>query len=50
MGWFARLLDETLNVEMDLHRGYCAEFDITTVGVGDHGCQRQPPLPIPHTC
>lgn len=31
MGWFARLLDETLNVEMDLHRGYCAEFDITTV-------------------
>ena len=31
MGWFARLLDETLNVEMDLHRGYCAEFGITTV-------------------
>lgn len=31
MSWFARLLDETLNVEMDLHRGYCAEFGITTV-------------------
>ena len=29
MGWFAKLLDETLNVEMDLHRGYCAEFGIT---------------------
>ena len=29
MGWFARLLDGTLNVEMDLHRGYCAEFGIT---------------------
>ena len=31
MSWFARLLDETLNVEMDLHRSYCAEFGITTV-------------------
>ncbi len=30
MGWFARLLDETLNTEMDLHRGYCAEFGITS--------------------
>ena len=29
MSWFARLLDETLNVEMDLHRSYCAEFGIT---------------------
>ena len=29
MGWFARLLDETLNTEMELHRGYCAEFGIT---------------------
>ena len=29
MGWFAKLLDETLNVEMDLHRGYCEEFGIT---------------------
>lgn len=29
MGWFARLLDETLNVEMGLHRSYCAEFGIT---------------------
>ena len=30
MGWFAGLLNETLNVEMDLHRSYCAEFGITT--------------------
>ena len=29
MGWFAGLLDETLNAEMDLHRRYCAEFGIT---------------------
>ena len=29
MGWFARLLDETLNTEMELHRSYCAEFGIT---------------------
>lgn len=30
MGWFARLLDQTLNVEMGLHRSYCAEFGITS--------------------
>lgn len=30
MGWFARLLDETLNVEMDLHRSYCAQFGISS--------------------
>ena len=29
MSWFAGLLDETLNTEMELHRGYCAEFGIT---------------------
>ena len=29
MGWFANLLDETLNTEMELHRSYCAEFGIT---------------------
>ncbi len=29
MGWFAKLLDETLNTEMELHRSYCAEFGIT---------------------
>ena len=29
IGWFARLLHETLGVEMELHRGYCAEFGIT---------------------
>ena len=28
MGWFARLLDETLNTEMELHRSYCAEFGV----------------------
>jgi thiaminase/transcriptional activator TenA len=27
--WFARLCADTLNVEMDLHRSYCAEFGIT---------------------
>ena len=29
MGWFARLLHETLNTEMELHRRYCAQFGIT---------------------
>jgi thiaminase/transcriptional activator TenA len=29
MGHFAALLDETLNSEMDLHRGFCADFGIT---------------------
>ena len=29
MSWFAALLDETLNVEMELHRGYCAQFGIS---------------------
>ncbi len=29
MSWFASLLDETLNIEMDLHRKYCQEFGIT---------------------
>ena len=29
MGWFAGLLDETLNTEMELHRSYCGEFGIT---------------------
>ena len=29
MGWFATLLNETLNTEMELHRRYCAEFGIT---------------------
>ena len=28
MSWFAGLLDETLNVEMALHRSYCQEFGI----------------------
>ena len=30
MGWFARLLHETLNTEMALHRSYCAEFNISS--------------------
>lgn len=29
MSWFAKLLDETLNTEMELHRSYCAQFGIT---------------------
>ncbi len=29
MAMFARLLNETLNTEMDLHRGYCAKFGIS---------------------
>ena len=28
-GWFARLLHETLNTEMELHRSYCARFGIS---------------------
>ena len=28
MSWFASLLDETLNVEMDLHRKYCLNTHI----------------------
>jgi thiaminase/transcriptional activator TenA len=29
MGWFAKLLDETLNTEMSLHVSFCEEFGIT---------------------
>ena len=29
MAWFAGLLDETLNVEMALHRNFCEEFGIS---------------------
>lgn len=29
MGWFARLLHETLNTEMALHIGFCKDFGIT---------------------
>ena len=31
MGHFASLLDETLNSEMALHRGFCADFGISEV-------------------
>ena len=30
MSWFAGLLDETLNVEMALHRSFCQEFGISS--------------------
>ena len=30
MSWFAGLLHETLNAEMELHRGYCARFGISS--------------------
>lgn len=29
MGWYADMLDLTLNTEMDLHRDYAARFDVT---------------------
>lgn len=29
MGWFARMIHETLNMEMALHVSFCADFDIT---------------------
>ena len=29
MGWFARLLDATMNTEMELHRSYCSRFGIS---------------------
>ena len=29
MSWFAGLLNETLNTEMELHRGYCSQFGIS---------------------
>lgn len=29
MSWFAKLLDKTLNTEMELHRNYCAQFGIS---------------------
>lgn len=35
MGWFAQLLDETLNIEMELHRNYCNEFGISRQGLED---------------
>ena len=30
MAWFSRLLDETLNKEMELHTSFCGDFGITT--------------------
>jgi len=37
---FAKLLDETLHFEMDLHRGLCAEF-----GISRHELERTRPSP-----
>ena len=51
MGWFAKLIHETLNTEMALHVGFCADFGIskedllatkpspTTVGYTNHMIQ-----------
>ena len=44
MSWFARLLHETLNTEMELHRDYCRQFGISrleleeTLPVTHHHC------------
>ena len=46
MGWFARLLHETLNTEMDLHRGYCAQFGITE---GELEATRASPTTLAYT-
>ena len=35
MGWFARLLDGTLNTEMELHRSYCARFGVSAQELED---------------
>lgn len=46
MDWFAGLLDETLNTEMELHRSYCAEFGISR---GDLEATRPAPTTIGYT-
>ena len=40
MAWFAGLLDATLNTEMELHRGYCAQFGLTAAAL-----EATPPAP-----
>lgn len=35
MGWYASVLDLTLNTEMELHREYAARFDLTTADLED---------------
>ena len=40
MSWFAGLLNETLNTEMELHRGYCAQF-----GIGREELEATKPAP-----
>ena len=46
MAWFARLLHQTLNTEMELHRGYCAQF-----GIGDRALEetRAAPTTLAYT-
>ena len=46
MGWFAQLLEETLNTEMELHRTYCAEFGISRKQLDD---TRPAPVTIGYT-
>jgi thiaminase (transcriptional activator TenA) len=43
IGVFARLLNDTINVEMELHRGYCARLGITREEL-----ERTEPAPITH--
>ena len=46
IGWFAQLLEETLNTEMELHRTYCAEFGISRKQLDD---TRPAPVTIGYT-
>lgn len=41
MGRFSKLLDETLNSEMALHRGFCADF-----GISERQLERTRPDPV----
>ena len=46
MGWFARLLHETLNTEMELHRSFSAQFSIT---IGDLEATKAAPTTLAYT-
>ncbi len=43
MGWFARLLHETLNMEMALHVSFCADF-----GISEDDLKATAPSPTTH--
>jgi thiaminase/transcriptional activator TenA len=43
IGFFAKLLDETLNLEMQLHRDYCARL-----GIAEAALEATTPAPITH--